>query len=242
QISDGSGGVASGAAALADAVSEETALINQVMGNVEEIASRVADSAKSAVYAKNQTRDTASIVKESSDKMDELLNSMLDIATSAEKIVKINSTIEDIAFQTNILALNASVEAARAGEAGKGFAVVADEVRNLASKFADASNSTNKLIAETVSVIESGKALAQQTADLLSAVVERTSVIETGVTEISDVTEKQRAQLADIVNKLGEVSGVVETTASTAEESAAASEQLDEQVERLKDSLKKYRI
>ena len=213
-----------------------------MVSNIEDIARKVAESADNAGAAKLETKNTADIVKESNEKMDELLKAMLDIATSADKIVKINTTIEDIAFQTNILALNASVEAARAGEAGKGFAVVADEVRNLASKSAEASNTTNSLIAETVSVIEEGKKLANETAELLSAAVERTILIEKSVTEISDVTENQKAQLSGIVSKLGEVSGVVHTTAATAEESAAASEELDKQVEMLNDSLRKYKI
>ncbi len=242
QISGGSTGVASGATELAGAVSEETALINDVVSNIQDIAKKVAESADNAGSAKLDTRETADIVKESNEKMDELLKAMLDIAASAEKIVRINTTIEDIAFQTNILALNASVEAARAGEAGKGFAVVADEVRNLASKSAEASNTTNSLIAETVSVIEEGKKLANETAELLSNAVERANLIEKSITEISDVTESQKSQLAGIVSKLGEVSGVVHTTAATAEESAAASEELDKQVEMLNDSLRKYKI
>lgn len=242
QISGGSTGVASGATELAGAVSEETALINDVVSNIEDIAKKVAESAENASSAKLDTRKTADIVKESNEKMDELLKAMLDIAASAEKIVRINTTIEDIAFQTNILALNASVEAARAGEAGKGFAVVADEVRNLASKSAEASNTTNSLISETVSVIEEGKKLANETAELLSDAVERANLIEKSITEISDVTENQKLQLTGIVSKLGEVSGVVHTTAATAEESAAASEELDKQVEMLNDSLRKYKI
>ena len=120
--------------------------------------------------------------------------------------------------------------------------MVADEVRNLASKSAEASNTTNSLIAETVSVIEEGKKLANETAELLSNAVERANLIEKSITEISDVTESQKSQLADIVSKLGEVSGVVHTTAATAEESAAASEELDKQVEMLNDSLRKYKI
>lgn len=242
QISGGSTGVASGATELAGAVSEQTALINDVVSSIESIAKDVAEAADNAGSAKLETIRTADIVKESNEKMDELLKAMLDIATSAEKIVRINTTIEDIAFQTNILALNASVEAARAGEAGKGFAVVADEVRNLASKSAEASNTTNSLISETVSVIEEGKKLANETAGLLSTVVERAAGIEKSITEISDVTENQKFQLTGIVSKLGEVSGVVHTTAATAEESAAASEELDKQVEMLNDSLRKYKI
>lgn len=242
QIAAGSNGVASGAAELAGAVSEETTLINEVMTDIEDIADKVSHSAENAFSAKNETLNTVDVINESNAKMDELLNAMNDIAVSAEKIVKINTTIEDIAFQTNILALNASVEAARAGEAGKGFAVVADEVRNLANKSSESSNITSQLITETVNVIERGKHIAHETAATLSEVVDRTKVIETSVTEISDVTESQKSQLTEIVGKLSTVSDVVQTTAATAEESAAASEELDGQVEMLRNSLSKYKI
>ena len=242
QIADGSRGVASGATELANAVSEETSLINDIMGAVTDISEKVSQSADNAVSAKAVSRSASDVVSASNARMAELLEAMNDIAASAEEIVKINETIEDIAFQTNILALNASIEAARAGEAGKGFAVVADEVRNLAIKSGEASNNTRRLIGETVSVIERGKGIAGETADLLAEVVERTGDIDKDVTEISELTEVQKSQIADIVEKLGSVSGVVQTTAATAEESAAASEELDGQVDMLKDTLDKFKV
>ncbi|MGN0665785.1 MAG: methyl-accepting chemotaxis protein [Huintestinicola sp.] len=242
QIASGSGGVAAGATGLAGAVSRETTIISSVINEVTDIAGDVAKSAENALTAKNETLSNAETIRESSRQMNELLDAMGDISDYASKIVKIIATIDDIAFQTNILALNASVEAARAGAAGKGFAVVADEVRNLAGKSAEASGTTGRIINETVAVVNRGRELANRTAELLNNVVESTKVIEAGVTEISEVTEKQKEQLAGIVNKLGEVSGVVQTTAATAEESAAASEELDSQVEMLRDSLRKYRV
>lgn len=159
QVAFGSKDVSTGAAGLASAVSEETELINTIMNSVTIISTQMTDAADNAVSAREEAQRATQAVEESSKKMTALLDAMSDIYESASETVKINKTIEDIAFQTNILALNASVEAARAGEAGKGFAVVADEVRNLANKSGEASSSTSKLIEQTVNVVEGGRSL-----------------------------------------------------------------------------------
>ena len=165
---------------------------------------------------------------------------MDSISRSADEIVKINSTIEDIAFQTNILALNASIEAARAGAAGKGFAVVAEEVRNLAAKSSEASKITAELIDNTVKAIESGTEAANSTAEMLNGIVAETNSISGSVSEIADVSEEQKTMLADISVKLGEVETVIEKTDSAAQNSAAASEELDGQAALLKAHLDRF--
>ncbi len=242
QVSDGSRGVSSGATNLAGAVSQQTELITKVTKNISDITEHVNRSAANAVSAKGETVKAAEVVNESSRKMEELLKAMNDITDSANEIVKINKTIEDIAFQTNILALNASVEAARAGEAGKGFAVVADEVRNLANKSGEASNTTSTLIDQTVNVVSHGKEIAAEAANYLSAVVRQTEVIESAINEIADSSIEQKNQLSEITNQLDAISGVVQTTAATAEESAAASEELDGQVAMLQTNLNRFRV
>lgn len=242
QVASGSRNVSSGAAGLANAVSEETELINTIMSGIDEISEKVTASAENAATARRETQKTAAAVNESSGKMNELLEAMADIADSAAEIVKINKTIEDIAFQTNILALNASVEAARAGEAGKGFAVVADEVRNLATKSGEASGTTSMLIEKTVNVVARGKKLANESAEALSEVVNEAAVIEREVDEIAGKSVEQKAQLTEIVEKLHSVSGVLQTTAATAEESAASSEELDGQAAMLKENISRFRV
>lgn len=241
QIANGSQSVSAGASELAVAVADETRLIGEVHANLEDINKRVSQSAENAFDVKARALKATDTVNGGNEKMQELLEIMKNISRYATEIVKMNSTIEDIALQTNILALNASVEAARAGAAGKGFAVVAEEVRTLASKSREASNSTAALIGQTVKTIESGMASASATAEMLGEVVLETSSISNSVSEIADVSEEQKTMLAEIVAKLGEVESVIGTTSSTAQSAATANEELDGQVAVLKNNLERYK-
>lgn len=240
QISGGSRSVSVGASELARAVNDETKLIVEVTTNLGDINNRVSQSAENAFTVKEKALKATDTISAGNEKMQELVNIMDSISRSADEIVKINSTIEDIAFQTNILALNASIEAARAGAAGKGFAVVAEEVRNLAAKSSEASKITAELIDNTVKAIESGTAAANSTAEMLDEIVRETSLISGSVSEIADVSEEQKTMLAEISVKLGEVERVIETTDSAAQNSAAASEELDSQAALLKEHLGRF--
>lgn len=238
----GAGGVANGANHLAESVSKQTELIGEIVSGVDTVSEKISNNVERTDEARGVARRTAEVVRTSSEQMSELLRAMEDISRSSEEIKKIIGTIEDIAFQTNILALNASVEAARAGAAGKGFAVVADEVRNLAGKSSEASEQTAKLIEHSADAVSNGMKFADATSNSLKKVVEQTDEIDGIIVKINEDSHEQRTYIDDVSEKINLVADYVTSAAANAEESAAASEELNGQAAALKEMLQKFGV
>ena len=167
---------------------------------------------------------------------------MKEITEKAGEISKIIKTIDDIAFQTNILSLNASIEAARAGSAGKGFAVVADEVGNLAKKSQQAAQNTAKLIEDTIAAVDRGANYTNETAASLQKVSDSFAQINDIVSQISAASEEQNGSVQRISKGIDQISSVVQTNSATAEESAAASEELSSQAATLENLVDHFRL
>ena len=159
---------------------------------------------------------------------------MEDITHASEETSKIIKTIDEIAFQTNLLALNAAVEAARAGEAGAGFAVVADEVRNLAMRAADAARNTAGMIEGTVKKVKDGSGLVARTNEAFIEVAKSASKIGGIVGEISAASLEQAQGIEQINKAITEIDKITQHNAANAEESAAASEEMNAQAEQMK--------
>jgi methyl-accepting chemotaxis protein len=168
-------------------------------------------------------------VREGNRTIEQMVNSMNEVNASGAKISKIIKAIDEIAFQTNILALNAAVEAARAGEAGMGFAVVADEVRNLSQRSAQAAHDTAALIEESISKTKEGTARTLQVAEVIHAITEGAAKVKSLVEEVNVGSQDQVRGLAQISKAVGQIDGVAQNTAASAEETASASEQLSAQ-------------
>ena len=233
QVAGGAGQVASGAQALAQGSTEQASSVEELSTTMSNISVKINETAKRAEEASSLSLEAGKAVALSNEKMEEMSAAMSDITNKAEEINKIIKTIDDIAFQTNILALNASIEAARAGAAGKGFAVVADEVGNLANKSAQAAQSTAALIQDTVRSVSNGDEITRETAESLQSVSTDTNKVIELINEITTASKEQSTGVGQITKGLDQISAVVQTNSATAEESAAAAEELSAQAENM---------
>ena len=190
-----------------------------------------AENAKQA----NDLSDQAKTAAQGGDKtMTQLNEAMTGINESSGQISKIIKVIEEIAFQTNLLALNAAVEAARAGEHGKGFAVVADEVRNLAQRAAQAARETTGLIEDSVNKAKEGTDVAGQVGEGLTAIVGDVTKVSDLIAGISKASDEQAQGVDQVNTAVAQMDKVTQQNASGAEESASASEELAAQAQNVK--------
>ncbi len=191
----------------------------------------------------NETVSTVSrYISDSNKEMELLTHAMTEIGHTSGEIEEIVKTIEGIAEQTSLLSLNASIEAARAGEAGKGFAVVADEIRELASRSAEAVNQTAALIESSRTAVKNGMQIADNTAKSLVSVVDGSKDVRTSMEKISSASQNQRSVLEQITENVDQISSVVQTNSSYAQNSAATSSELSGQSKRLHELVNRFQL
>ncbi len=249
QLNAASSDVAAGAAQisqiavnLSQGSTEQAAEVEALAGHIGEVSENVQKIAQDAQQTSSLSKEVREGLLLSNTKMQNMTEVIQKISDKSSEIHKIVKTIDDIAFQTNILALNAAVEAARAGSAGKGFAVVAEEVRTLAGRSAGAAKETTDLLGETIRSMEEGVHAAEDTAQSMLAAAELAEEMGSLIDHIADNTRQQAATTTEISHGIDQIAVVVQSNVSTAESSAAASEELSGQAGALRELVSKFQL
>lgn len=229
EVSAASSQVAAASQQLAEGTSEQASAIQETSSTLEETSSMVHQNRENTQQAATLARQAKDYAEKSHSEMEKMSTSMAELKNSSNEIGKIIKVIDEIAFQTNILSLNAAVEAARAGDAGKGFAVVAEEVRNLAQRSAQAAKDTTVIIESNIELSNHGVDIAQAVRSSVEEIGEQAKKVSDLLDEISVATNEQAQGVEQINKAVSQMEIVLSSNAQTAEEAAAASRTLSEQ-------------
>lgn len=241
-VSDGSDQVSASAQALAQGATEQASAVTEISTTITHISEGAKDTSAAAKEVGQITNQAGAQLGISMENVKELSVSMEHIASDSKQIRTIIATIENIAFQINILSLNAAVEAARAGAAGKGFAVVADEIGNLASKSDEAAKATKELIESSAVTIMGGGKIMDKVSEALERTGELAGTVTVKMEQMVDAVEKQTLAMEQVAAGVEQISAVVENNSATSQECAAASEELSSQSDMLKELIGSFRL
>lgn len=241
-VASSAGQVSTGAQSLSQGATQQASAIHELSSTVTGIAQNARQTAAAAEEAGLFANQADAQLGISVDYVKELNSAMEKISSSSAEISKIISTIEGIAFQTNILALNASVEAARAGSAGKGFAVVSSEVRSLASKSDEAAKATKELIESSIATVIEGSQVVSRVTESLNKANSIAQNVSVKMNVVVEAVESQTEAISQVTDGINQISSVVQDTSSTSVESAATSQELSKQSLLMNNLVRKFRL
>ena len=213
---------------IAEGAKEQSAAVQETSGSMQQVASATHQNAQHAEEAEQLMEETMNLVSRGLNSMDRMSRTIAEIKKSADDTAKIVGTIDEIAFQTNLLSLNAAIEAARAGEAGKGFAVVASEVRNLARRSAEAARSTAELIRQSIQRAETGVTVSTESGSALQDITASVRKVGQLVAGISSSSREQAVGIQLINSAVARIDGITQQSSSSTEQSATIARMLDE--------------
>ncbi|MDH4246527.1 MAG: methyl-accepting chemotaxis protein [Deltaproteobacteria bacterium] len=224
-----SGDVASSSQSLAEGSSEQAASLEETSATLEEVSNMAHRNAEHTRQASEMAKEMRTLASQGSTSMHRMQEAINEIKGSSDQTARIIKTIDEIAFQTNLLALNAAVEAARAGDAGRGFAVVAEEVRSLAMRSADAAKDTNAIIEDSQNKADQGVSVANEVGEVLSKIVVSAEKVDHLVAEVTNSSQEQTQSIVQVSNGMSRMESLTQSNAANAEETAAASQELNSQ-------------
>lgn len=241
-VSDGSEQVSSSAQTLAQGATEQASAVTEISTTITDISDGAKQTAAAAEEVGEYVKQAGAQMNISMENVKELNVSMEHISNDSKQISTIIATIENIAFQINILSLNAAVEAARAGDAGKGFAVVADEISSLAAKSDEAAKATKELIERSAATIAEGGRVVNRVTEALERTGKLAESVSVKMEKVVDAVEDQTMAMEQVATGVEQISAVVENNSATSQECAAASEELSSQSDLLKESICAFRL
>lgn len=242
QVSAGSSNLAQSAQSLAEGATEQAGAIEELQATIINLTEGVLKTAESVDYSYQQASKYALEASDSKKEMEVMVEAMVRISETSQKIGNIISDIEEIASQTNLLSLNASIEAARAGEAGRGFAVVADQIGKLAEQSAASAVDTRQLIESSIQEVENGNHVAEKVAVSIGEVVEGVNQIAETSRSLKEISTTQAEAMKQAEAGVGQISEVVQANSATAEETSATSEELSAQAETLNELVLRFTL
>lgn len=234
--------IASGNNDLSSRTEQQASSLEETASSMEQLASTVGHNADNARQASQLAGDATLTARRSGEEVGNIVETMQEISASSHQVADIITVIDNLAFQTNILALNASVEAARAGEHGKGFAVVAQEVRSLASRSANAAKEIRTLIDTSLGKVDAGTQRvnhAGQTMQDLVAAVQRVSDI---MDEIAAASEEQSNGIGQVNQAVAQMDQVVQQNAQLVQQAARNANELEGEAARLREAVERFRV
>lgn len=234
EVAVSSAQLAEGAQLLAEGTTQQATAVEQINSTLQNISNRIDDTVQTTKQVDALAEETVDKIAQQDKAISDMVTAMQEIKSHTDEISGVITAIDEIAFQTNILALNASIEAARAGDAGKGFAVVADEVRNLASKSAESANYTKDLISKAMCAVNNGSDIAERSAVTMKEVKDISNQTISLVAEITKEMSEQAQSLEQVSIGIDQISQVTTQNSATAEQSAASCEELNSMAEGLK--------